>query len=272
MRRIVVPVKSALAASILVVLLAPLGCMEETGGTLTDDTPDVDLPAREFFIKKVGPEMAESCEGCHAEVDDGCTPIFLSKNPEASYNALREYPLGGLVVHPDDSNLLLHGAHTGPAFSEAQYALVRTWLEKEFPEPPPKSQEQALKEFGNCMDFQVFEDSGVHFLAYQQTASGGPCGACHLAGVGGTWISFNKEEMFDYNTTIPWVKRWVRAEFNGGAFVDLSPANRLIDKPELATACGDRHVTADVTVANEAAIQLFVNATLDAWRAGDCAQ
>jgi hypothetical protein len=255
-----------------VLSLSSAGCLEETAGDLTGEPADVDLSAREFFIKKVAPEMAESCEACHAEVDDGCTPIFLSKSPEASYNALREYPNGGLVLHPQDSNLLLHGAHTGPAFSQSQHALVVEWLEKEVPVLPEKSQEQALKEFGDCMDFDVFDDSGVHFLAYQQSAAGGPCGGCHLAGIGGTWISFNKSEMFDFNTTLPWVKRWVKADFDGGNFVGLSPSNRLIEKPELATACGDRHVTADVTAANEDAIQVFVNVTLDAWRAGTCGQ
>jgi len=261
---------------LVVLLVAAWGCAGgdeyqapgATGGS-------TDLQARQYYLKKVDPEFQESCARCHSS-DKTCAPKFLAEgNPELSYSYMKGYPAGGLIAHPSDSNLLLHGAHTGPALTGTQAALVTEWLKKEVPEEPEKNLEGALEDFGNCMKYDeegnpgAFMQSKVWYLAYQ-SSDGGPCASCHLSGQGGTWIDYNTQVMFDQNRKRPWVKRWVKGVFEGPNFTDLQPSSRLIDKPQNVVQCGDKHVLALIDQENKDAIVAFVNGTLEHWRSGTC--
>ena len=230
----------------------------------------VPAPGVQFYVSDVHSELLAACASCHGDTPDACTPMFMASDAKASYEAMKAY--GGLVVHADDSNLLLHGEHAGPALTSAQQALVQAWLDIERPTPPPgRTQRVALAELGNCMAPDAFETSGLAGLANQSTASGDTCGSCHMAGVGGTWISPNATEMFDQTTKLPGIKRLVYAVFDcEGHFEYFAPSNRLIDKAELATSCGDSHPTADVVKANEDAVSMFTDESLTAWRSGSC--
>jgi len=232
----------------------------------------VPAPGLQFYASDVHSELLAACGSCHdGSSQDGCAaPMFMASDAKASYEAMTAY--GGLVVHLDDSNLVLHGEHGGPALTSAQQQLVQAWLDIERPTPPPgKTQRVALAELGGCMSYDTFESSGLAGLAYQSTASGDTCGSCHEAGVGGTWISSNAREMFAQTTQLPWIKRLVDAVFDcEGHFEDFAPSNRLIDKAELATSCGYFHPAADIVIANEVAVAMFTDESLTAWRSGSC--
>ena len=232
-----------------------------------------ELQARQYYLKKVDPEFQESCARCHSS-DKTCAPKFLAEgNADLSYSYLKGYQAGGLIAHPSNSQLVLHGAHTGPALTGTQMDLVNEWLTKEVPDEPEKTLEGALEEFGKCMvyddeaDPSAFMQIDVWYLAYQ-SSDGGPCASCHLSGQGGTWIDYNTNAMYDQNRKRPWVKRWVEGVFEGSNFVDLKPSSRLVDKPQNVTQCGDKHVLALIDVENKTAIDTFVNGTLERWRAG----
>jgi hypothetical protein len=224
------------------------------------------LTPREFFIKEVFPELGKNCAICHAPGDE-CAPPFMRTTAEGSYDELRAF--GGLVVHAENSNLIHYGAHTGPALTATLEELVTEWLKLERPEPPSgKTQLQALDEFGPCMTQPNFTSTGFYKLAYQQTDAG-PCGSCHKTGEAGTWLGFNQGEMFERNQERPWIKRLVKATFDGdGNFVDLVASTRLIDKVEVN--CGSPHPSASVYDENVIAISEYFEITHQAWMIGDC--
>jgi hypothetical protein len=179
--------------------------------------------------------------------------------------------VSGLVVPPDSSNLRLYGAHTGPALTGTQDELVVNWLKKEFPEDTGQnSQAAALDALGACMSQEDFETSGAAAFPYQQTSDAGPCGACHKTGEAGTWLGFNADEMFDRNTKLPYIKRLVRAQFDGTTFVDLVPSTRLFDKPEFAAQCGDRHPQGIIDPPKRVAMEEYISLSIEAWHSGNC--
>jgi hypothetical protein len=224
------------------------------------------LSPREFFAKEVFPELGKNCAICHTPGDE-CAPPFMTTTAEGSYEDLKAF--GGLVVHPDNSNLIHHGAHTGPALTATLEDLVTEWLLLEHPDAPAgRTQIQALDEFGPCMTFDSFMTTGFYKMAYQQTDAG-PCGGCHKTGEAGTWLGYNQEEMFAKNQKRPWIKRLVKATFDGeGNFQDLIPSTRLIDKVEIN--CGSPHPSALILDPNKLAISEYFDTTHQAWMAGTC--
>lgn len=265
-------------------LVAASGCdksttAEDTAGTGTggEGGESVTNDPEEYFLNFVFTELDNSCGVCH-QSDDGCVPRFMGESAESTYAAMKAYE--GIVTHGDNSNLIYHGAHTGPALTEFQEELVREWLDREFADdddPPKPTLGEALVEVGNCMLQGEFEDPdgsgtmpGVYLLAYQQSDQG-PCGSCHRTGEAGTWIGYNEEEMFAKNTRLPWIKRLVKPAYDeNNRFVDLVPSNRFVDKVESANACGSPHAAASVPVEMEASIEEFVQSALDRWHNGTC--
>lgn len=236
----------------------------EGGGSSTDN-----LTADEYYREVVHPELGVSCVSCHSS-GDPCTPQFMEESSKASLEALRSVP--GLVTHPENSDLILHGAHTGPALTSVQEEIVTIWLNKERPEPPEgQSVFEAFADFGDCMDVDDYVSSELYKWAYQQT-NAGPCGGCHRTGEAGTWLSYNQEETFFKNAQLPWIKRMVRAEYDGnGNFIDLVASDRFVTKVETANQCGN-HPAANLDSEPERkqAVTTFVELTKARWEAGNC--
>ncbi len=272
-RSLVVATALMLAATSLVAaggckkaqVLETTGETGEGGGSLIDK-----LDGREFYLQFVHLELDNACGAiCHGS-NATCVPQFMAKTAEGSYKVLSTYV--GAVTHADNSNLIYHGAHTGPALTEFQEGLIRQWLTKEFEgeTPPSPTLAEALVEVGGCMQEQEFDDDKVYLLAYNQSDQG-PCGSCHRTGEAGTWIGFNKQEMFDKNTRLPWIKRLIKPAYDGNnLFNDLVPSNRFVDKVESVQACGSPHASGNITVENANAVDVFVTASLERWRTGAC--
>jgi hypothetical protein len=257
------------AAALVVTSMGAAACDggTDTGAGGQGGGAEPEYTAQEFYEKFVDPEIAQTCGNCH-QFDTNCTPQFMGDNPGANYNLLREHP--GLVTNADNSNLIHHGAHTGPALSSSQEALVTEWLDLEFPEPPEgKTLSQALDEFGDCMTLEDFETYLVYELAYEQTQDG-PCGSCHRTGEAGTWIGYNVDEMYAKNKLVPWIKRLVEPSYNGNAFEDLVPSDRFVRKVEDANQCGSTHPGALIRAELESNIAGYVEATHSRWVAGAC--
>ncbi|MFP6683572.1 MAG: hypothetical protein VB934_02620 [Polyangiaceae bacterium] len=227
------------------------------------------LSARQFYLDQVHPELVQSCAICHKSSAD-CTPKLMAVDGETSYDTLKSLP--GMVTHPDNSNLIHHGAHTGPTLTLTQETLTREWLSREFPTKPIKrTQVQALALLGSCMEFDDFMDTGVYKFAYQQTQFG-PCGACHKTGEAGAWIGYNPEEMFAKNTRLPWIKRLVHPVYDKDKeFIEFRPSNRFIDKPELSNQCGSAHPSALIPAKLEQSLVDFLAVSMVHYDAEKCA-
>lgn len=109
--------------------LGGAGCppppLEEQMSTTLEDQP---LDPQTLFETRVKPEVSASCS-CHYTQQITIAP-FLGTGTE--YSAITGYGTGKfLTAVPDESLLLLKGAHTGPAFTAEQATTVRGWLSAE---------------------------------------------------------------------------------------------------------------------------------------------
>jgi hypothetical protein len=242
--------------------------------------------AREYYLSIVDSELNAACASCHATGTNGA-PIFMGANPNASYNALDQH--GGLVVAPENSLLVLHGAHTGPALPAATKADVLTWLTMEAEErgltvgtgsggagggsPTATTLKQALDEYGACMDITDWTSNGLDKLYNAQTLNYGPCGGCHSNGDGGNWLSSNKQETFDENGKFPYIKRQITGTVDGdGNFKDLIASSRFIQKGAEPCQPNTNCHPAYVLPPNlKTGVETFVQTTLDKWHSKTCA-
>jgi cytochrome c553 len=250
--------------------LALGGCATEDpapGPSETAPEGPEQLDARAYYEKKVHPELVVTCASCHKTTAD-CTPPFMAEDAASSYELLREHH--GLVTWADDSNLVHHGAHTGPALTGVQEKLVREWLALERPGAPEHlTQIDALVDLGDSMQLEDFENTEIWKLAYQQTEFG-PCGSCHKTGEAGTWIGYNVQEMFDKSTKLPYIKRLVHPVYDEATshFVRFEPSERYVFKTELANKCGSAHPLAAIPALMENAIHTFVTCSLERFTDG----
>lgn len=104
------------------------GCTPPPVG-LDDSDLDGDIHPRTMFDKRVEPQLVNSCSACHATAQ-GSVQAFLTEGME--YDSIIAYKSGVFLTTPAVQSLLLQkGQHTGPAFSEEQFAAVQSWLEAE---------------------------------------------------------------------------------------------------------------------------------------------
>jgi mono/diheme cytochrome c family protein len=235
-----------------------------------------DSAAKEYYLSKVDSQLDGTCATCHASGQNGA-PTFMGSNASASYHALDQH---GLVVAPDNSSLLLHGAHTGPALTASEKASVSMWLTMEAKErglsvgsgSTGTTLKQALDEYGACMDINDWKASGLDSLYSAQTLNYGPCGSCHQAGEGGNWLGSNTLETFDRNREFPYIKRQITGTVDDdGNFKDLIAAHRFSQKGaepcQVDTNCHPGYVLSPDL---KAGIDAFVQKTLDKWHAKQC--
>jgi hypothetical protein len=236
--------------------------------------------AKEFYLSTIDPELTKTCSGCHAAGVNGA-PVFLGSSAEASYNALDNY--GGLVVAPDNSLLVLHGAHTGPALTVADKTDVITWLTMEAEERgltigtttgtttgggvTATTLTSALADYAACMDINDWTTNNLDQLCNAQTLNAGPCKGCHAQGDAGNWLSGNTQETFDMNKKFPYIKRQVSGTVDDvGNFKDLVASNRFVQKGaepcQPNTNCHPAYVLPPTL---KTGINNFVAKTIDKW-------
>ena len=237
-------------------VLALAACKEEPPGTLTVNTTQGSnaTGARAFFETNVFPELdkdqgkdpvtgklRQACVLCHSVGESGA-PIWLQDGPVAAYDQIDSYKSqygSQLIAIPENSELLLHGEHTGPALSKTQELLIRDWLELEVAERglapagtgvggsgstgtgpgPTKTVAQALEEWGDCMSLEDWTLTGMDQLNNQQTVGSGPCNGCHSTGQAGSFLSDNTGDTFEANRKKPYMlKMGIGAVGSNGGF------------------------------------------------------
>ncbi len=243
-----------------------------SGGTAT---------AHDKFVNDVYPSIVASCASCHAAAGSGA-PVWLATNAEGSYTAITNFTPTMIAV-PDNSTLILHGAHTGPGLTPDQEQKVGDWLLMEVEErglagggtgtpPATKTLAEALDEFAACMSIDDWTAAGMDNLPNAQTGNAGACNGCHNAGDGGTYLSLNVDETFAKNKEFPYIKRLVTGTVDeNGNFADLVAARRFIEKGQ--EPCGENqncHPKYSLPPNMVTAVESFVDLTLENWRNGTC--
>jgi hypothetical protein len=235
--------------------------------------------AKAMFTDEVFPAISESCGSCHAEPT---APTFLATTAEASYTAIVNYQ-PSLIAVPDNSNLILHGVHTGPALDGQQSNVVRAWLELEAEErglvggestPTGPTLAEALEMFGDCMSYDDWVATGMNTIQASQTAAGS-CNGCHASGEAGFWSGANDMETFEMNREFPYNKRLVTGTVDEtGAFAGLVESRRIMNKGLEAANCDPQidncHPVYSLPPAKVAAVESFVELTLERMDQGAC--
>jgi len=212
--------------------------------TSTGPGPGGPSAARMFYVSDVHAllvgtaDPAHGCTSCHA-TGANKAPIFMDIAADPAYDKMDKY--SGLIVGPADSQLILHGLHTGPALSQLQKDTVTHWLTMEAQErglpggggstgtggPPTMTLAEWLIQVGKCMDNADWKASNLELLSKAQTFNAGPCGGCHSAGEGGEYLdTLNPTQTFTMNTQSPYVKRWFKPQYTGGVVSGLDPNPR----------------------------------------------
>lgn len=261
------------------------GAGDATGGTTGSGSPTTGggTEGKSMFVSTVFPAIAAECGSCHTTGESG-SPIFLAATAEAAYNTITSHT-PQLIAVPENSILVSHGVHTGPALTTEQKDIVSTWLQKEAeerglvggdPEDPPvgKTLNQALEEFANCMDLAEWE-ANLENLPRADTANAGECSGCHTSGDGGAFLSLNTQETFQMNQQFPYIKRLVTGTVDSnGAFATLIASNRFVNKGLEAQSCDQQtqncHPTYNLPPGMKTAIETVVNNTLERWENGTC--
>jgi cytochrome c553 len=252
------------------------------GGSTSTTTPGAS--AKDFYISSVHDSLAATCNECHATGDNG-GPIFMAELADASYNALVGFS-PSLIAIPENSNLILHGEHTGPALTAAQIPVVSQWLDMEAEErglvgggddPPPSGPtlQEALQGFADCMSYENWLATGMDNTAASQTQFG-DCNGCHAQGEAGYIANkINDMDMFAQSREFPFVKKYVSGTVNeNGAFAGLVAANRVINKGLEAGDCDPEidncHPVYSLSPTNLAAVEQFVSITMELYENGGC--
>lgn len=249
---------SSIAASLLLA-----GCvgeyqpMEGGGGGGGDDPPD-GATAEELYNALNDQQIAE-CGACHvgANLDDTTTgPDYMGTDKASSYAtimAYRSWVDGSPIIgnSPDNSKLIIHGVHAGPALSEDLKAKMSEWIQVQAEEDgvappdddddeidppdddepaptaePPDTLIEALTLFSNCMTYADFEATNFENVADQNTAEG-QCYACHSAGTGGSFMSANNIDFYTQQRNMPYILKFVTGTVNpDGSFSDLIISGR----------------------------------------------
>jgi len=283
------PARPSLA---LVGLAIAAGC---SGGATLDDSlaplPTM-TPEEAFFAKEVYPELQLTCAFCHAAPKNPVSaPQWMGFDEAGSYERMLAYE--GFVAWPENSNLVLKGEHTGPAFTASQRKAVTAWLEleaeargiaqpKPAPEPTPGpggggTVDEVLGAFGDCMRYEDFVAAKLDLLAFQQTTGWGPCLGCHNSGWGGAFLDDDAKLMFEQTRKSPFILKYIGWELQGGTVKDVVQSNRMRDKGvEPCTYTGPDEVLCHpkyvLLPQIDDAIDAFFKVTYDRWKAtnGKC--
>ena len=247
---------SSIAASLLLV-----GCVgeyqpsDESGGGGGGGGGD-GASAEQLYTALNDQQIAE-CGACHvgANLDDTTTgPDYLGPDKAASYTTIRAYKSwvdGSPIVgnSPENSKLILHGVHAGPAMSDSLKDKMSEWIIQQAvedgvappdgeddidppdPEEPPSAEPpdtlvEALTLFANCMTYEDFEATNFENVADQNTAEG-QCYGCHSAGTGGNFMSANNIDFYTMQRNMPYILKFVTGTVNAdGSFSDLIISGR----------------------------------------------
>lgn len=246
-----------------------------------------------MYMNTVDASLRSTCASCHVSGAAGAT-VFMRGDANGTYALLTDGNHGSLLTIPANSQLLLHGLHSGPALTDDQKQKVTSWLDVEAKErnlagaatggPPPMTTLKALEGVAQCFTLQDFATdlNGVSAadLAAANTNNQGQCRGCHARGEAGFWasggngLSGNETTlMFERTKELPYIKKFFTGTVGAdGKFKALEPSNSVKTKADVAAACTGRdcHPRYELTAQMQAALDAFVNNAITKWNNKQC--
>src|SRR5262249_18461093 len=160
-------VRAFYGISLAIGIAGAVACSSDSsgGGGGGGAAPGADgAAARDFFVTKVYPSIESTCAKCHFSGDHGA-PLFLPGDGPSSYTAIDG--VTGLISAPNQSPIVQHGLHAGPALTSNQGDLVTQWLNMEVKARglsgnagKPANLRAAFAAFGKCMDWNEWQQLG----------------------------------------------------------------------------------------------------------------
>jgi len=200
--------------------------------------PQVPSDPAGYFTQEVYPRLEASCGDCHADAAAAAAPKYLGSD---AATALASIQANAKLYQAAVTSLLVKkGEHQGPALKPDEASAVIHWLDLAFPpeqnapvDPtsPLSGVDQALAEFGECMDVGDWQQTGMSEFPKTQTEDSGPCAGCHWAGLGGTFLNMDFQITFEAMRQQPYILKLVEPSYDAsGKFVGLKQSRRLLDK------------------------------------------
>jgi hypothetical protein len=302
-----------LISAIVLPVCAVAACASEPQQQLKpNDQPPADIDtAKAFFDDHVLTIFETRCAECHANpADEQNAPDYLGTATAEYYTRMVERT-DFVGCNPQNSLLLNKGAdtdHAGGSLTEDESQKIGTWLEIEAnvrfgslcgggaaaatatgstsggsSDPPEQvlTGTKAMEQFGACMTYKDWIDTGMPLVTNQDSNLGGivynDCYSCHNTDQGMNLmpdpnIEVEVEEAFAY-------MRNMYASFNlvtwtvndeDGSFKDLVKSNRWRDKGIEAQAAGSSHPEYELSAEYQATYEAWFDLTYAKWKAGDC--
>jgi hypothetical protein len=253
------------------------------------------------------------CAQCHAnEADDQNAPDYLGLVAAEYYSKLVER-IDFVGCDPENSILLNKGAdpsHAGGSLTLDEHQKIGTWLEIEAnvrfgslcgsggttttgasvgstsggPVDPPEevlTGTKAMEQFGACMTYKDWVDTGMPLVTNQNSDLGGitynDCYSCHNTPQGMNLMPDPNKEA-DVMAAFEYMRK-MYASFNlvswtvndeDGSFKDLVKSNRWRDKGTEAQEPGSSHPAYELEAEYQDAYQAWFDLTYQKWKDGDC--
>jgi hypothetical protein len=277
-----------LAASLVATGLAFVGCNKSSSGSASADIGDASdqLTPRDYFINTVYPLIGglSTCGGCHSGQANspcaGAACVFLGSDGPSSYDAISQNV--GLIAAPQNSPLVTYQHKDSTIqLTPDQANVLDIWLGMEaaarhLPGAVAKatSLNDALTQFGNCMNYDVFTQTGMANLAQIETDMYGPCLGCHNRGQGGLFLAADPFATFQNFQKFPFIETLVVGTVDSnGNFAQLVPAELISQKS--SEGCTDTdptqcHPRFGLSPTETDWIRTFVNTTLQNLAAQTC--
>jgi len=274
--------------------------------TASSSTPSNLSAPEQYFINSVYPQITmdqgpsdPSCSSCHATGTLGAPTFLAGANAEAVYMTITTWTMPVLITIPNNSMLVLHGAHEGPALNAAQTTVVTQWLTMEaaarnINPTPTKTVESELTAVAQCMTLANFTAQGPAVDGNTAAASDlgsdndtadyqgnqSPCNTCHAAGDGGFAANSDPQMMLTMiQSDITYVKKWITGTVDmNGNFSGLVASNAiqtLVDESQTCANQGECHPKVNLnldptTSPTLSAINYFVQQTLTLYNNNEC--
>jgi hypothetical protein len=243
--------------------------------------------AQAFFEATVFPELSAMCSSCHVAGAGIGAPEWLEMSAPQAYATVKAYP--EMVNAPDCAKITIYpksADHAGPPPDGPLEADLVQWLSMEAlenglacptaaaqGEPGPLEQcNTALAEYQDCMSYAYWQVTDMDIVP-NQNSSQGPCTSCHETGAGGALLSADPLKTFNSHANDEfYLVKMVRCVISDGQFLGLQASNRFLNKgTEGCTAInGNCHPDYTMNQVRQAALEMFVNNTVDAAKNGTC--
>ena len=272
-------IRAFLGSSALVLtawLVVTTGCSSSKSSDSGPSQNDKDrAAARAYYVDRVHP-AAGTCIGCHAA---GTGPRFMATDANDSYDTIEQ--TAGLIAAPKNSPLVQY-VHMDPAITigPEQRSVITQWLSLEATArnlegavAKPMTITDAYKQFGDCMNFDIWDYYRMGDLAFTETDSEGPCLGCHSTGQGSAWLSAGSRETFDKSHEFPFIQKLVVGKLDDkGSFESLQASNRFIEKanevcPPMSKSC---HPKYGLPPNVQTGVKNYVDTTLQNLASGTC--